>query len=282
MTSRQELESQSTEFLCDYIYVDNVKLAHFYSQLSENGLVSQTKKTSKDSSTERADVKVSAMVAGGTFDTRSTAEEGLELTIDAAFTRPQETLDALDERGFIHRDLTGAAMGNLVLFAGNVSIFDIRMLKDLWPLMGNAFAENETAHVTNPKEKQKLVQQLKKNFEEIATLLQKLPHALQGTVVAEDGSAWFTLNPIHMLSNPEDLTFKHGSDLKGTWHILGILDAHPDSFEPDVDQSNLPSSDMETMMRQVLGAVRTMFGRPADRYGITPVMIFRAIPKLET
>lgn len=274
-----EPESQNTEYLCDYVYIDHVRLSHYYSQLSKDGLVTQSKKTARATTKDQSGLQVKALLISGNYGGEATSEEAIEIQIDPAFSRPQETLDALYQAGYIRDGLANGRMGSLILEKGSISLFDIRLLKDIWPHMGETVASNDSAGIANIKERHKAAAAKKKEFDQLAAVMTKMPHSLQGNLAVGDDVAWFTLKPECMLLNPEDLTFKHGSDLKGSWHVLGIVDALPDNLAEENSPFNGASSDLENVMRTMLDALKSMFGRPPDRYGLTPVMIFRVIKK---
>lgn len=272
-------ESPSEEYLCDYVYIDSVRLAHYYSQLSQHGLITVEKKTSKDIGKQSSDLQVKAMVVAGKVAGERTNEEWIELSVDPAFNRPQETMDALYDAGYIGDSLTDARMGSLVLVKGSISIFDIRILKEVWSFMADFVANGATNHIQNVKDRQRAAAAAKKEFEQIASIISRMPHSLQGNLTIDSAAAWFTLKPDFMLVSPEDLTFKHGSDLKGEWHVLGIVDALPDQAVSEASSSQHPATELETAMRTMLEGLRGMFGRPSERFGLTPIMIFRTIKK---
>lgn len=272
--------SQSVEYLCDYVYIDQTRLAHYYSQLSDHGLVTQTKKIAKTVAQDSSEVGVKAVLAAGSIRGSSSSEDTLEMQIDSAFSRPQETLDALYEAGYIQNGLSNARMGCLILEKGRISIFDLRLVKDLWPVLGDAFARSQTEGIKNSKDRQKAIVATKKEYEQMAGIMGKLPHALQGTLAVDQCAAWFTLKPECMLLNPDDLTLKHGADLDGDWHVLGIVDALPDhAANPGLLPAVTSNTDIEVFMRTLLSVLRMSFGRPGDRFGLTPIMIFRSIRK---
>lgn len=277
LTVDQNLPSE--EYLCDYVYIDNLRLSHYYAQLSKNGLVTGLKKTAKEIGKQGSQLNLKAPIIGGQIAGERTTEEWQELQIDSAFSRPQETLDALYSADFIGQGFADARMGALILAKGAISLFDIRMMKEIWPFMGNFVAESKSAHIQNIKERQRVAAAEKKEFDHLASIISRMPHSLQGNLSAEQQAAWFTLKPDCMLVNPEDLTFKHGSDLKGEWHVLGIVDALPDSIEEADEVPFTMPTNIEFAMRTMLGGLREMFGRPKDRFGLTPLMIFRVIRK---
>ncbi|MRW88827.1 hypothetical protein GJ699_02380 [Duganella sp. FT80W] len=281
MQLNQEQESPSVEYLCDYVYIDNVKLSHYYSQLSSNGLVVGSKRITKEGGKQGSSGTVKIPVLSGGMAAETTNEHSLEINIDAAFSRPQETLDALFDAGYISGGLSNSPVGALVLVKGSITLVDIRILRDLWVDMGEMVAANETASIQNIKERQRVAVQKKKEFEALAKMIAKLPHSLQGTLFTDSDAAWFTLKPECLLASADDLTFKHGSALQGEWHTLGILDALPDGLYFGSDAQNYHQlSPIEIAMGTMLNGVREGLGRPVDRYGITPIMIFRTTKKI--
>jgi hypothetical protein len=277
MQSITEQSSPSEEYLSDYAYIDTVRLSHYYGQLSKHGLVTQAKHTSKTTGKDFGRLEVKALVLKGAAQLEVGSEQAVELQVDPAFSRPQETLDALFEAGYIGEGIENARVGSLVLTKGHVSIFDIRMLKQMWPHIAEMMATAETAGITNVGQRQKMHAAKKKENETMASLISQVPHSIQGTFMTDEGDAWFTLQPDYMRINPEDIVFKHGSDLAGEWHILGIVDALPDHLMPESPAPLRVNSEMEEGIRGMLIMLRHLLGRPVNRYGITPIMIFRTV-----
>lgn len=277
-----EQNSPSEEYLSDYAYVDTTRLAYYYGQLSEHGLVTQSKHTSKTTGKDTGKLEVKAMVVSGLGQIETGSERSIELQVDPSYTRPQETLDALYDAGFVGAGLANARIGNLVLTKGYLSIFDIRMLKEMWTNIAGITAQQETAGITNIKERQKAFEARKKEAQTIAEIISKVPHSVQGTCVTDEGDAWFTLQTEYMRINPEDLVFKHGCDLEGEWHVLGIVDALPDGFAEQSPAELLVNSGLEGGLRIMLASIRQSLGRPPHRYGITPLLIFRTMRKIDT
>lgn len=280
MQSIVEQNSPSEEYLSDYAYIDSVRLSHYYGQLSKHGLVTQSKHTSKTTGKGVANLKVKAVVVEGTGTQELGSEEAVELQVDPAYSRPQETLDALYEAGYIGDSIATARIGSLVLTKGRLSLFDIRMLKEMWPNIAEIQANSETAHITNPAKRKEALAAKKKEHEMNTKIISQVPHSVQGTFLTDAGDAWFTLQPDCMRINPEDIVFKHGCDLEGEWHVLGIVDAMPDELASQSDAPLRVSTDMESGLREMLTMLRLLLGRPPHRYGITPIMIFRTMKSL--
>lgn len=281
MQLQTEQSSPSEEYLSDYLYIDTVRLSHYYGQIAEHGLVTQSKHVSKSTSKDTDTLGVKAVLTGS-MASESSSEQTVELQVDASYSRPQHTLDALYEAGFIHEGLQNARVGTLFLAKGKLSIFDVRILQNMWQVLGDVVAEDAVKGIAAPAAKAKAKVTAKKQYDNIAAIITKLPHSLQGNLHTDSNTGWFTLKPDCMIINPEDFAFKHGCDLPGDWHMLGIVDALPNDFEVMTAGAQVAASDIENVMRGMLLGLREGFGRPMDRFGITPVMIFRTMRKTST
>jgi hypothetical protein len=275
MQSITEQSSPSDEYLSDYAYIDTGRLSHYYAQLSKHGLVTHSKHLSKTTGKDTGKLAVKAMVVSGEGQIETGSERALELHVDASFSRPQETLDALYAAGFIADGISNSPIGSLVLTKGRASIFDVRILKEMWTFIAEKSAHDETAHIQNhtQRAKEKAAKKLENDIN--AQIVSRIPHSVQGTFVTDEGDAWFTLQPEFMRMDPADIVFKHGCDLPGEWHVLSILDALPDSDGDDSGIANQVNTELESAFRTMLQMLRITFGRPTNRYGITPIMIFR-------
>lgn len=156
-----------------------------------------------------------------------------------------------------------------------MSVIDIRMLKDLWSDIGEMVLYEEiAAQNLAPKAKQQAIATRKRGSETVAKLLKSMPHAVQATFTSSGSMLWATLRPESMLINPDDLALKHGATIPGSWYLLGVLDAQPGDSPAPVC---VREGGLDAAMVQMLSAMRELIGRPSNAYGVTPIGIFRAI-----
>jgi hypothetical protein len=262
--------SLTTEFLFDFIYLDRPRVASYFAQLFDDGVLTQTKKISQQSETDSNRLKAGLAGTGVESCETGTLTKSMERQYDTAWSIPINVINRLDELNFIYRDIKATPIGQIALVKGKLRLVDIRMLKDMWKtIMQLALHQNSA--------KNKAATKNRKENEAMADLLAKLPHALQMSLFFDGIEIWSTLNPEHMTVNPDDLAFKHGANVAGEWMILGVIDAHPD----DEISDDMPSSsrDLENGMFQVLNAIREFFGRSQSAYGATPIAIFRSVKK---
>ncbi|KVE80374.1 hypothetical protein [Burkholderia vietnamiensis] len=268
-------DSPSIEYLYDFAYLDRGRIDFYFAQLFEDGVLTQTKRTAKDSSTETTRMGGSVKILSGDYSGADLVERGLERLFDPSWLAPIEVLNRLDEFQFVHRDLATTPIGGLFLVPGEMSIIDIRMLKELWPDIGEMVLRDEiNAQNLAPKLKQRALSEGKKSYETVAKVLKNLPHAIQATFISSGELLWSTLRSESMLINPDDLALKHGALIPGEWHVLGVLDAQPGETGALLHDC---SSALDEAMVQMLAALRGLMGRPTAAYGVTPIAIFRAV-----
>lgn len=274
--SASENDSPTTEFLYDFIYLDRTRIQSLYAQLSEKGSLVVVRNVDQTSHVDQSRFKLGVpSIAGGESHTSKSGSSSRETHYDASWFMPVETINRLDDLGYIYRDLASTPVGQLVLIKGSLQILDIRMLRELWPSIIKIIGQG---NIKLPSvNKQDLATM--KNF--LPGFLNTLPHALQMNFLSEKGESWATMNPDMMNVNSGDLGLKHGTLIPGDWHMLAVLDVRPtpETVEPTPDFLSTPLGDI---MVQVMSAIQQLAGRPGASYGVTPVAIFRPLKsKLE-
>lgn len=269
--------SPSTEYLCDFVYLDRDRAALYFAQLTEDGTITQVKRTQKDSGTSssKGSVGVPKVVSGET-GTTSQFETSVEGHYDPSWRLPLEVMNRLDELDYIATDLESARIGGLALVTGSMRIIDIRILRELWPFIGEKITQDALAALpsnVSHKDRDRFTKAARDENKNMAELIAKMPHALQGVFTSQGYRLWTTLNAANMLINPDDLVFKHGADVAGEWKILAIVDALPDGGVP----VSATADGIEEGMVSILNALRTFMGRSPGAFGITPIAIFRVI-----
>jgi hypothetical protein len=264
-------EQQSIDCIYDFIYLDTKRLTSYLAQLDDDGVLLSIKKTRHLTEEQKNLGSVGLNVA-----TRTTSEfneahsKQAERHYDSSSTALYSVIDRLDELGFIKRQVEQTAIGQLLLCSGPISFLDIRMMRGLWdPIMKLLLNQGPS----NSKQNKARI----KEVESFKTIVTALPHALLMTLVSGNHSLWSTLDEEHLKINSDDITLKHGANFAGEWHVLGILDAKPDSEIEQSAFSPFVGNDLFTGMIEMQSLIRAFLGRPTNAYGITPVAIFRTV-----
>jgi len=123
----------------------------------------------------------------------------------------------------------------------------------------------------------KILKGMSAQFAHIPELLKGLPHAIQATVNTGADQAWCTLSVDNLVVGADDFALKHGISVQGSWYLLGILDALPDRPATPAMLQGEGDKSIQDVLRTVIAMSRNFFGRPAECFGVTPVLIFRAL-----
>lgn len=270
-------EQQNIDCIYDFIYLDTKRLTSFLAQLEDDGVLLSIKNT-KHIEEERKDLgSVGISVATrATTENNETIGKQSEKHYDSSTSALYSVIDRLDELGFIQKRIGDVAMGQLLLCSGTITFQDIRMMRNLWdPIMKLVIHQesNQLGHKNNKV----LLQNKSKEADMIKSIISALPHALLMTLVSDGKFLWSSLEEEHLKINSDDITLKHGATFAGHWHVLGVLDAKPDDQIEHPANSPTMGNGLFDGMVEMLSAVRTLLGRPANAYGITPVAIFRTV-----
>jgi hypothetical protein len=109
-------------------------------------------------------------------------------------------------------------------------------------------------------------------------ILPSFPHSAQCTISGNNVSVWSSLTTEGMVGAVSDLSLKHGTEIPGAWHLLGVLDALP---SPIPAQVSIPNTGVPThfgtLISNFSNIARTALGRAPDAYGMTALLLFRSV-----
>lgn len=265
-------ENQDVTSLYDFFYINSEKINSYLSQLDNAGLLKSVKRTSSKTDSEGADCSVGlkgilSMSGKDNFQ----MGEGLEKFFDLSQSIPLATIEVLNESGLIHVDIENAHYGQIVLLKGSIKIVDLGMLSALWEDMMKIYVKTQNQALgKNPKNKA-----LPDEYRIPVKVLENMPPFISLKTVnkEEDYVSWSTLDYKYMIGNPFDFSLKHSRSIRGTWYVLGVLDAKPyDDLEDDFDYE-----DMIDSFGGMMKVLRDIAGRKEDEYGVSPIAIWRVI-----
>jgi len=141
--SNGEQKAQKGDSVFDFLYADSRRIASFLSQFTTFGHLTEIVHGEEvtEGSERKGTVKASAglpIVASlmGEHETGTTAEYG-EMShkrYDPTWTNALNFLDHLAQLDLINRNITGAGIGEFVLFTGPIQIHDLHLLEKTWRL----------------------------------------------------------------------------------------------------------------------------------------------------
>lgn len=296
-------EEPTTGSVFDFLYYDNARISSFLSQFDNFGHLTsithgerahRSKNTSVKSQIDGSAYVVKGSTATQT-DTSSEYGEDSHRTYDPRWANALFFLDYLDQHKLLQRNITEANIGQIVIFSGELALFDMGLLKGLWglPSVKRAMLQGaeEDGASGNRHDRRKGATQKKppksdrEQAIEMATdMLSVLPHSVQTSISNDDGSTWSTLKEDCLTVSASDLFMKHGMTISGSWNVVGILDARPQDEEfADLDAFNqlnagITLGGMATMLvPHLIPAIRPLLGRPGSSFGLTPLLLFREV-----
>lgn len=268
-------DSQSIDFLYDFLYLDREKAHSWLAQLVAEGVPISSKYQSGSTGANNVSASggVPALIkAQGSAS--SSVSQGLERNFNNEWSIPLNLIDMLDEEKFISRDLSTTEIGSIVHLKGAASIMDIRFLQGSWESIGHIMQSDQAVTHANKK----AINAQKTQISLIGNILKVMPPLPQLYLQTLDWQiGWAVLKTQHMLVDTSALSLTYGSQIEGEWHVIAVLDAVPDE-QSDGHKLILPvGNELTTSMFTLLNALREHMGRPADAYAINPIAIFRAI-----
>lgn len=273
MTLSVDRDSQEETFLFDFLYVDRPRMASYIAQLFDDGLHTSTKKTSSigNQSSGKFSGSIPAF-AKGELGATDITNEGIERQFDAAWSAPLNLIRELQQAGFIQTDIASAALGQIVLFRGNIQVLDYRLLQRLWePMLAHQLLL-QPAHTAAQQKEKKAAAEGQKH---LVKVVENLPHLVQIRAFNDAHQLWGTLEPELMVTGASDLAFKYGPCIPGEWLVLAVLDAKPFS-DSDLKLPN-GLGEVEAGMLQMAIQLKMLFGRGSLDFGMTPLAIYRRV-----
>ena len=230
-----ERDQERDDSVYDFLYVDARRIARFLSQFEQFGHLTSLTRTVSESSTRGGGVNVHVAKLDGSVGTQTTQTR----QFDPQWLAPLSFLDQAGQRGMIIRGLDSARIGQLVLVTGDLTVFDLSLFKELWPLQSvrsailgaamsteGATAPSPSRHERRRQEREKpSSSQLASPFEAGFELLKVLPHGMLAVIRHGGLDVWSSLREADMVVSPSDLLLNHGVRIAGSWAMLGIRDS---------------------------------------------------------
>lgn len=298
-------DGQKDDLVFDFLYFDTERIASFLAQLNDFGQLQSISNNENIKENTSSTMFKSGKVGAGVFSAglESNRTNGLEqnknlnTVYDARWLNALNFLDIAEQKELINKDIKTSQIGQLVLFSGNVFIYDSSITSGIFKqekitqqLFNNPDSSNRRERRKNAAIKAPVsykMNDLKFGIE----LSNAIPDCIQFSMRNGDIQTWSSLDQKNMTIKPLDLLLKHGLNISGNWSVIGILDAEPTLSDKDaladlaenIDDHQLQvfpfSKHCEFVGRYTSSLVRRYYGKPNSSYGLTPLLIFRSVIK---
>lgn len=270
-------DSQNTDSLFDFLYLDQPRISSWLAQLVAEGVPLSAKYGATTTRTNGLSIKGSAAsVVGAEKSGIRGATDAQEVQYSAQWSVPLTLLDMLSENGFIRHDIESAGIGSLVLTSGRIQLFDIEFIQSGWKSITDFFlAQTKVTHANKSAQDAQ-----RREFASMGEVVRIMPRVPQIYLHSRGAKVWAILKQEHATIDLSTLTLAYGDNIQGQWHMLAVLDAKPDDH---LDSHELPLPSMDGDLAKAISLIqaplRGLVGRSSDAYAVSPIAIFRSIPK---
>lgn len=250
----------------DFLYVDRARVSALYAQLFPQGVLTTVKTTAQESFSDAQNLGTDIKVIKAESHSLEGGLTGIEHSFDTSWSIPLEVLSRLQTLSLVRNTLRGTSLGGIVLAEGFLRVIDYASMREMWePALKMAARETPKGHKGRS---------LKSS--EIVGMMKALPHSIHAHFLTNEGFLWSSLRPEDLVIPTGDLALKHGGAISGKWRILYILDAWADKGTPP-DVSGWSGGELTSAVLNAMHGMRIFVGRPAEWFGVTPLMIFRTV-----
>jgi len=266
--------------LFDYLYVDRDRIGAYHTQLAGKGVPLKSTYTHRGTSSESEYLKhgIPKVVDKG-FDSKVDVTQGTEHSFDPAWPMVLETIQTLDQRGYIRDSVIGVPVNSLIRATGILSIADLSLLTTLWNPLTRMLKEQSSKASHKPP-----VQSDLKSIGEFAKAITQ-PVAFQ-LISGHDASAmllaWGAMRRDSIIASAQDLLLMHGGLLPGAYTIIGVLDVGLAGPQASTYLEQLQPTSTFEMTLKLQHVLRSTFGRPDNANGVTPLLIYRRLSDRST
>ncbi|EKZ5661560.1 hypothetical protein REX01_000691 [Klebsiella aerogenes] len=270
-------ESQNTDSLYDFLYVDSDRASNLITQLYAPGVMTSIKRISTEGEKSLKGGGFDVKIAKGNVSVEDAITHTQEKLFDASWALPINLLDKLSELDLINIGIDRQKLGKIVLIRGKISFFDISFFSKSMPFISRVLTAS-----SQPQKKKINPENLEISegltFGMMKDLLDIIPNTLQVDFIDNQGNnIWMTIDRENFTINPDDMALKYGGGIPGEWFVLGLVDALPNYMYNDDGDLELPLNPIKDGLKEMLSGIQEMAGRSSSAYGMTPIILFRKI-----
>ena len=268
--------------MLDFLYADHERVASFLAQTSGIGaLVGNEQQSSKVKSSEKSGGLAFGLASGSAKGASDWRKE-IRLAYDPLWMNSTKLVDLVQDtnKDSISGDFS---YGELVTLSGQLLCMDQALFSNL---LRSPSIVNQIAGGLKGEDSQRSSKVQAKERKDIAEIIREfinsLPLGVVFTLFDGKNAFWFNVKREYLQLQALDIPMKFPIQIGGTWHVTGIIDALPQDhakFAQEMEQygDKLVFSQAFSIITQMVVPVVGLFGRPADAYGLSPVIIHREV-----
>jgi len=268
--------------MLDFLYADHERVASFLAQNSGVGaLVGSEETASKTKASEKGGGlnlgPISGSAKGG-----SNWSKDVRRAYDPLWMNSAKLVQLVQDKGG-KSTRNSPSYGQLLTISGKLLCMDQALFSYL---LKSPSIVDQIAGGMNDETSSRSAKAQAKERKDLAEVMREfvnsLPLGVVFTLFDGENAYWFNVKREYLQLQTLDIPLKFPVQIGGTWHVTGVVDAMPQDYaeflgeiSSYVDKSVF--SQAFTILTQLVTPLVSLFGRPSDAYGLSPVTIHREV-----
>jgi hypothetical protein len=239
-------DPESLNSVLDFIYVDSKRISLYLAQFSQYGnlttLVHSTSKKDEDRAKFGVSIGPRAFRGEAMSDTAETADTSLQKHYSTQWIAPLSLLEELQARDMIKRTLEDVQIGDIFILPGSLSLFDTSMWAKVWDVVAAQHdakprRDQGSRHPRRSTSDRGLARSATNPSQPVDATGLRIIGALEQLAFLNFQSKgrrfWSLAESGCIVGGSTGLALKCGATIPGTWHMVAVLDAMPETESGD-------------------------------------------------
>lgn len=267
--------------MLDFLYSDHERVAALMAQIDGVGAQIGYGRTYQKEKQKGKSIDIELPLISGGLSSGSNLNKELRQEYDPLWTNSKRLVEIINDKS----DAITAEFdyGDLVSVRGRLLCLDQGFINQILKSDAIIAKISEGIDVDNPQRSPK---GLRNERSEMAKLvrdfIQSLPLGMVFILLSEKDAFWFNVKREFLQIQDLDIPLKFPVSIGGEWSVTGIIDALPQDHASALnnmsemgDKRVFPQA--LTMITQLIVPLLTLFGRPGDAFGLSPITVHREI-----
>lgn len=267
--------------MLDFLYADHERVASLVSQIDGIGALVGYERNFEKGKAKGGKAGISFPVISGELSGEMNYNKQLRQEYDPLWMNSKRLVDTVSERSTA--DPLAYNYGSLVTLRGTLICLDQSFLNDL--LKSDAVLDSISQGIESESPNRSAKVQKKERNDLAKTIrdfLQTLPLGIVFILFSGKNAFWFNVKREYLTLQALDIPLKFPVAVGGEWHVTGLIDALPQDHANVLTAlegmgQKLVFPQAFSILTQLVVPLVGLFGRPADAYGLSPVVIHREI-----
>lgn len=267
--------------MLDFLYSDHERVAALMAQIEGVGAQVGFGRTYQKAKQSGKSLDIDIPFVSGGFSSGNNLNKELRQEYDPLWANSKKLVEIIDEKSADQS--LDFQYGDLVSVGGRLLCLDQGFINEIMKSEAIISKIAEGIDIENTQRSPKGLRQEKSEMAKlIRDFVQSLPLGMVFILLTDSDAFWFNVKREYLQIQDLDIPLKFPVSIGGEWRVTGIVDALPQdhasglSIVPGLGEKLIFPQAL-TLITQFIIPLITLFGRPADAYGLSPITIHREI-----